>query len=79
MEWVAWTTAISMPDRAGRPRGILAVVAVLQSGTQKLAKALKECKKLKGKKKRAVCDAQARRKYGAKAARSRAHSRRGAR
>jgi hypothetical protein len=30
-----------MPDRAGRPRGILAVVAVLQSGTQKLAKALK--------------------------------------
>ena len=34
---------------------------------QKLAKALKECKKKKSKKKRASCEARARQKYGAKA------------
>jgi hypothetical protein len=42
---------------------------------QKLARALKACKKLRPKHKRAVCEARAKRKFGAKATARRAGTR----
>jgi hypothetical protein len=72
---------LTQPQPKGEPLGTKTVHPKPLTRSQQLAKGLKACKKIKSKKKRARCEAQARKKWGsrAKAKKGTARARRGKR